>query len=111
MMSTSVGIDNGGGIHNDKTIFQSTGVKGVTSADPKSVMLGNVDLTKSQSWLHMVGSAGEASAVYSPAGAAKVTWTAVTGETADPMTWLTTEFDAPQEVLTPTPFAELKATL
>jgi hypothetical protein len=112
LLSSSVGIDNGGGIHNSNTSTSSTGVKGITSSAANSVVLGGVDLTSGQPWVHQVGATGEATAVFTAAGAAKVAWVAAGGGSAAPMTWLQARFDAPAAVLKPaTPATELKATL
>ena len=54
-----------GGVHNGNTsaLFSSSGVKGITSQSPGSVMLGAQDLT-ARTWTHIAGSTGEAKAVY-----------------------------------------------
>ena len=119
MLSTSVGIDNGGGIQNtdSETILSSTGVKGITSTAAGSVVLGGVDLTRTtaggQPWVHQVGAVGEAEAVFTSTGATKVKWSAAGGGTAPPMTWHMATFDAPSAVLAPktTVPTELNATL
>jgi hypothetical protein len=60
MLSTSLGVGNGGGVHNTNTSISSTGVKGVTSSAPKSVMLGTTDITSAHAWTQQAGSTGEA---------------------------------------------------
>ena len=65
-------------------------------------------------WVHQVGAVGEAEAVFTTLGAAKVKWTAATQGTAPPMTWHTAVFDAPAAVLAPKESSmptELNATL
>ena len=113
MMSTSVGIDNGGGIgipDSGQTIpVHSTGIKGIVTTRPGAVVLGETDLTRGP-WTHRVGAVGEAKEVFTTAGAATVTWSAA-GKTAAPMTWLTATFAAPAEVLAQGPATELEATL
>jgi hypothetical protein len=58
LLSSSLGIGNGGGVHNGT----STGVKGITSTAPRSVVLGGsdagkgVDLTSAAPWTHVAGS-------------------------------------------------------
>eukprot|EP01046_Picozoa_sp_COSAG06_P057785 COSAG06_NODE_11381_length_1519_cov_0.858451_1_plen_279_part_00 len=110
LLSTSVGIDNGGHIDNANGALKSTGIKGITSTASTAVMLGGVDLTTGP-WVHVVGAVGEHKMVYA-AGAVGVTWEPVGGGAARPMTWLTTTFDAPASVLAPADSTtELKATL
>jgi hypothetical protein len=119
MLSTSVGIDNGGGISNtdNETTLSSTGVKGITSTTTGSVVLGGIDLTRTtagdQPWVHQVGAVGEAKGVYTQVGAKKVKWTAAGDGTAPPMTWHMATFDAPSAVLAPEEAvtSELNATL
>ena len=61
LLSTSLGIHNGGGVQNDNGgVGQSTGIKGITSQKPRSVVLGDVDLTSASEWTHISGSTGEA---------------------------------------------------
>ena len=111
LLSTSVGIDNGGGISNAHGEMQSTGVKGITSSAPGAVVLGATDLTQGP-WTHMVGAVGELKQVYTQAGAAKVAWAAAGEGASSPMTWLTAPFAAPAAVLAPPGAAtELTATL
>ena len=110
LLSTSVGIDNGGHIDNANGAVKSTGIKGITSTASNAVMLGGVDLTTGP-WVHVVGAVGEHKMVYA-AGAVGVTWEPAGGGAARPMTWLTTTFDAPASVLAPADSTtELKATL
>ena len=107
LVSTSLGIDNGGGVRDGV----STGVKGITSSEPGSVMLGSVDLT-ARTWTHIAGSAGEAKAVYTEAGAGSVAWAPLAGATtAGAMTWLTAAFEAPASVLAPDSAGEMNSTL
>ena len=58
LLSTSLGIGNGGGVNNGATPdqFSSTGVKGITSQKPGSVKLNGQDLTQPPNgWTHLVG--------------------------------------------------------
>ena len=105
LMSTSLGIHNGGGIQ--------SGVKGITSSHAGSVMLGSTDITTSQSWTHISGSAGEAKHAGDGVAASGVPWTklATRTTTTAPMTWLTTEFATPAEVVTPDSNGEVSSTL
>jgi len=108
LLSSSLGIDNGGGVHNGS----STGVKGITSTAPRSVLLSGVDITSAAPWTQVVGSVGEAKAVYTAAGGAAVPWTAAGSSlSTPPLTWLKASFTAPASVLPPPPGVEVSATL
>jgi len=109
LLSTSLGIDNGGGVKNNGSFFSSTGVKGITSTAPGSVMFGTVDLTERE-WTHVAGADGETKNV-SGSGGDSVTWTSLSGVTTKPMTWLTATFDTPAEVLQKDAVGEMNATL
>ena len=109
-LSSSLGIDNGGGVHNGS----STGVKGITSNVPGSITLGGVDITSnSNNWTHISGSVGEAKSVFTNAGGASVSWTPLTGDTTTtlPLTWLRRNFTAPASVLATGVGIEMNATL
>jgi hypothetical protein len=113
LLSSSLGIDNGGGVHNSNTsIQQSSGVKGITSTKPGSVMLGGLDLTDRE-WTHVAGSKGETLGVATAAGITSVNWTPLSNAptTAPPMTWLAAEFTTPAAVLVKDGAGELNATL
>lgn len=110
LLSTSLGIGNGGGINNGS----STGVKGITSKAPGSVTLGGVDLTALAPWTHVAGSAGEALNI--PATPSKVPWTPIPSGVVSlpPLTWVRIPFTAPTRVLAPPPILgtlEVNATL
>ena len=95
LLSTSLGIGNGGGVNNGS----STGVKGITSGAPGSVTLGGVDLTSLAPWTHVAGSVGEARGI--PADPSLVPWTPLPPGTLTlpPLTWLRMPFTAPARVL------------
>jgi hypothetical protein len=112
LLSTSLGVTNGGGINNTASQNASSGVKGIVTAEVRppavpgktgAVMLGEVDLTTGADWHHHVGSRGEADEVYTEAGAAKhakftPVHAAAGSPAVPPMTWLRTTFDAPAAV-------------
>lgn len=106
LLSTSLGIGNGAGVHNGS----SNGVKGITSTARGSVTLGTADLT-ARSWTHVAGTVGEARAAYTPAGGAALPWAPLAGGTTAPLTWLRTTFTAPASVLAPAAGVEVSATL
>lgn len=110
LLSTSVGIDNGGGVNTVNGTFSSTAIKGITQQSAKSVLLGSTDLTNRE-WTHVVGADGETKAVFTDAGAKTVEWTAVDGITSPPMTWLTTTFTTPPSVLQKDAAGEINTTL
>jgi hypothetical protein len=112
LLSSSLGIGNGGGVRNGS----STGVKGITAGGaPRAVELGGVDLTAAAApWTHVCGSAGEALGV---AGApARVPWAPLPAPAPPqpPLRWLRAAFTAPARVLAPSGgagSAEINATL
>lgn len=118
LLSTSLGIDNGGGVNNGPTpdTFHSTAVKGVTSRAARAVLLGGVDITlggdaAGNGWTQVAGAHGEALEVYTPAGGSKVSWQPAAGPSVAPMSWLRTAFTAPDAVFRAAPDVELNATL
>lgn len=110
LLSTSLGIDNGGGVHNTNASMSSTGIKGITSTAPGSVMFGGVDLT-TRSWTHQVGAAGEAFGAASDSPGIQINWTVTDGPSAPPMSWLKATFEAPAAAVDPDPNGERNATL
>ena len=107
LLSSSLGIDNGGGVSGG----ESSGVKGVTSAAPGAVALGGVDLTRAAPWTHICGSAGEALRLAGAPDA--VPWAPLpAGAPAlPPLTWLRADFTTPQRVRAPPPGVEVSASL
>jgi hypothetical protein len=123
LLSTSLGITNGGGINNTAVQNTSSGVKGIVTAEVRppavagrtgAVVLGHADLTVGE-WHHRSGSLGEALEVYTDAGAAKHANFVPLGPSlavpTPPMTWLRTTFDAPVAVMRPAAGVELTSVL
>ena len=108
LVSSSLGIGNGGGVQ----AGVSTGVKGITSAAARSVLLGGVDITSAAEWVHVVGSVGELRRVYAPDGGG-APWTplAPSAATVPPLSWLRANFTAPPDTLAPPPGVEAAAAL
>jgi len=113
LLSSSLGIGNGAGVSNGT----SSGVKGITSAAPRSVLLGKdgagahaVDLTTAAPWAHVCGASGEARGAFTPAGGAALPWAPAGAGAAPPLTWLRTTFTAPAAAFV-TPGIEANATL
>lgn len=100
LMSTSMGIDNGGGLQD--------GLKGITSQDKGSVMFGTTDITNS-TWTHICGSTGEAMGVGELRS--DVDWQPATKTAWSPMTWLRATFTSPDSVLTPDKNGEMSSAL
>ena len=109
LVSSSLGIGNGGGVQ----AGVSTGVKGVTSASARAVVLGGVDITAAAPWVHVAGSVGELKQVFTAAGGATVPWAplAPPAAAAPPLTWLRTTFTAPAATLAPPVGVEVTAVL
>jgi hypothetical protein len=108
LVSSSLGIGNGGGVQ----AGVSTGVKGITSAAARSVVLGGVDITSTAEWAHVVGTVGELRRVYAPDGGG-APWAPLTPPAAGapPLSWLRANFTAPPETLAPPPGVESAAVL
>ena len=136
LLSTSLGVTNGGGINNTEVARTSSGVKGIVVAASTvkgtcpcirpctgstcpstcpckgAVTLGNVDLTTGGEWHHHAGSRGEELQVYTTAGAAKAKFVPLRSvPMTSPMTWLRTTFDAPPATRAQSEGVELKAVL
>lgn len=109
LVSSSLGIGNGGGVQ----AGVSTGVKGITSAAARAVVLGGVDITAAAPWCHVAGSVGELKQVFTAAGGAAVSWAPLAPAPAalPPLSWLRTTFTAPAETLPPPTGVEVSATL
>ena len=113
LLSTSLGVTNGGGVNNTHAGQSSSGVKGIVASAAAAkgtgaVVLGGVDLTTGE-WHHHAGSLGEVLQVFTDAGAAKAKFAPV--GTPSPMTWLRTTFDAPASVREQPAGTELKQVL
>jgi hypothetical protein len=109
LLSSSLGIGNGGGVQGGI----STGVKGITSDAARSVVLGGVDITAAAVWTHVAGSVGELKQVFTAAGGASVPWAplAPAPVALPPLSWLRAAFTAPAAVLAPPAGVEVSATL
>jgi hypothetical protein len=95
LVSESIGIDNGAGVNNGATpsTFSSSAYKGITSQKAESVVLGGQDITQGN-WTMQSGLVGEVLAVYTAAGAAKVSWS-TNYQNAGPLSWYQVAFTAP----------------
>ncbi len=107
LLSTSLGIDNGGGVSSG----ESSGVKGITSAAAGAVVLGGVDLTAAAPWTHVCGSRGEALGLAGAPNAVPWAPAPPAAPALPPLTWLRADFTAPPRTLPPPPGQEATATL